>query len=199
MWVCRCVNDRSDTGPPFATFELTPVWFPRGFAIYPVGGWPRRTTDPPTLSWRVCRFRVPEREQHVDQPDQEEEGVEQLERAQHALGQGPEARPRVAQALERAVADGPHPDGHHADRLAAAAAAEDGAVDQVEQGADEEGQGRDAALAVRSPLHHEVDLERLAVAHQEGQDHRDGGEDHEVDEVAPGADAPGGVDGPGLA
>ena len=38
VWVCRCVNDRSDTGPPFATFELTPVWFPRDLAIYPVGG-----------------------------------------------------------------------------------------------------------------------------------------------------------------
>ena len=25
VWVCRCVNDRSDTGPPFATNKLTPV------------------------------------------------------------------------------------------------------------------------------------------------------------------------------
>ena len=34
VWVCRCVNDRSDTGPPFATFKLTPV-IPRILELSP--------------------------------------------------------------------------------------------------------------------------------------------------------------------
>src|SRR5580704_9860342 len=46
VWVCRCVNDRSDTGPPLVVV-LTPVSFVRDSAIYSAaasrreiaGGW----------------------------------------------------------------------------------------------------------------------------------------------------------------
>ena len=166
---------------------------PPDLAIYPVGGSTAEDDGSAHLVVQGLPFLVPERIEEVEKPDQDEEGAEQLERAQHRFGEGPDRRPGIAQAVVRAVADCPHPDGHHADRLAAAAAAEDGAIDQVEQARDEERQERDAAVTVGSPLHREVNLQGVTVPHQDDQDHRDRGEDQEVDQITTGPDTPWGV------
>src|SRR6202050_4204107 len=80
VWVCRCVNDRSDTGPPFATVLET---YTRVSLSGGVRNLPPRCDPEDDRTGRLVVQRlallVPEREEHVEDPDQTEEEEEQVE------------------------------------------------------------------------------------------------------------------------
>ena len=135
---------------------------------------------------------VPEREEHVEDPDEAEEEEEEVDEAEHALEQGASKSPPVPEHPERLVADGPHPNRHHAHRLTPGRPAQQRAVDDVEDTGDQEGNRREAPPA-GPPPGHEVHVERVAVAEQQDEDHEHDEEDDEVDQVAAHPDAPGRV------
>src|SRR5271167_2054594 len=73
VWVCRCVNDRSDTGPPFATSCETYTC-----VIRPGPSNLSRRPEPQDdrsgdLVVQCLALRVPQREEHVKQPDHTQE------------------------------------------------------------------------------------------------------------------------------
>src|ERR1700677_148031 len=181
VWVCRCVNDRSDTGPPFATSSQTYTC-----VIRPGPSNLSRRPEPHDdrsgdLVVQRLALRVPEWEKHVEQPDHTKEDEEELDEAQRSFDHRPDQRPPVPEHLEGTVPDGPQAHGHHAHGLASLRPAEHGAVHDVEHARDDEGQGRDVALlSCRAAPRHQVHLEGVAVAEHHQQDDEHNGENHRV-------------------
>src|SRR6516165_543976 len=142
VWVCRCVNDRSDTGPPFAT-NLHGCDSLPGCRHYPGGRGPDDDRSDDLVVQGLALF-VPQREEHVEDPDQPEEEEDEVDQPEHPLHQRPSERTAVAQFALVLGPHGPHPSCHHADRLAPAAADEHRAVGDPQGPCDQEGDGREA-------------------------------------------------------
>src|SRR6516165_9865805 len=80
VWVCRCVNDRSDTGPPFATNLHRCDSLP-GLPTLSRWAGPEDDRSGHLVVQRLAPL-IPQREQHVEDPDQPEEEIQKVEQAE---------------------------------------------------------------------------------------------------------------------